>query len=305
MTASWSPIEDTFLIENAHRMSYEELSLYLDKTQNAIRERSIILDCVSSVSGAKSVHKVCAYAECRRIFKVKKSEYFKNNKIFCSDECKSFYDALFYPTKEEIEKQITEGKSFQEISQKFKMPQGAMYECYLRYGLNGRPKDLEKILLLNQQKSKVEKRNTALNQSGRFPMTKFRGGYKPYLGVSVRSGWENNVLLWLNHQKIKWDYEPEVFYFNEVKRGTKGYTPDIWLKKEKIWIEVKGYLSSVDKTKTKRFKKYYPDQFKNLHVITKNDKVESTKFFEDMGVPVYAFYDDINEGFNHLPNWIH
>jgi len=305
MAISWSPIEDTFLIENAHRMSYEELSLYLDKTENAIQERSILLGCTKSTAGSKKVAKVCSYAECQRIFWVRKSDFFKKNQVFCSDQCSDLYDALFYPTKEEIEQCINAGKSFEEISNKYKMPVGALYGCYLRYGIAGRPNNIEKVLLFNQQKNKIEKRNTILNQTGRSPMAKFRGGYKPYLGVSVRSGWENNVLLWLNHQGIKWDYEPKVFYFNEVKRGTKGYTPDIWLKKEKIWIEVKGYLSSVDKTKTKRFKKYYPDQFKNLHVITKNDKVDSTKFFQDIGVPVYAFYDDINEEFNHLPNWIH
>ena len=135
-------------------------------------------------------------------------------------------------------------------------------------------------------------------------MNKFKAGYKPYLGVSIRSGWENNVLLWLNHIKVKWEYEPQVFYFNEVKRGTKGYTPDIWLPSEKVWIEVKGYMSSVDKTKIKRFKKYYPEEFKKLHAITKNDKVDSTKFFQDFGVPIYAYYDDIAQEFGGLDNWI-
>lgn len=304
MNNSWSPIEDTFLIGNAHRMSYEELSLYLGKTENAIRERSILLNCCNSVSGSKNVYKVCAYAECKSIYKVRNADFLKKNSIFCSQECQDFYGALFYPTKDEIEKQITNGKTFQEISQIFKMPQGALYELYLNYGLPGRSSDVSKVYIFEENKNQKQNRSTLLKQTGRSPVNKFKGGYKPYLGVSIRSGWENNVLLWLNYKKVKWEYEPKVFYFNEVKRGTKGYTPDIWLPKEKLWIEVKGYLSSVDKTKIKRFKKYYPQEFKKLHVITKNDKVDSTKFFTEFGVPVYAYYDDIESDFNSLDNWM-
>lgn len=304
MSNEWSPVEDTFLIENAHRMSYEELSLYLGKSENSIRQRSILLDCVHSVSASKNVYKVCAYSECRRVFKIKNSLYFKNGNIFCSDQCFDFYGALFYPEKIDIEAQIANGKTFSEISNKFKMPEGALYDLYLRYNLPGRPQDVTKVLLFDESKKQKEKRSTLLKQTGRSPMNKFRGGYKPHLGVSVRSGWENNVLLWLNHKGIKWEYEPEVFYFSEVKRGTKGYTPDIWLPKEKLWIEVKGYMSSVDKTKIKRFKKYYPDQFKKLQAITKNDKVDSTKFFKDFGVPIYAYYDEIDRDFGSLDNWM-
>jgi len=304
MGSEWSPVEDTFLIENAHRMSYEELSLYLKKTHNAIRERSLILDCTSSVSPAKNVSKVCEYAECKRIFKVRYSDYSKRNQVFCSEQCLGLYEALFYPAKKEIESLIAEGKTFDEIASYFKMPGGAMYELFLTYCLPGRPKSIDKVFFFKEDKKQKEKRTTLLKQTGRSPMNKFKSGYKPYLGVSIRSGWENNVLLWLNKQSIKWEYEPKVFYFSEVKTGTKGYTPDIWLPKQKIWIEVKGYMSSVDKTKIKRFKKYYPEEFKKLQVITKNDKVDSTKFFKEFGVPVYAYYDDIDKNYNTIDHWM-
>jgi hypothetical protein len=304
MGNEWSPIEDTFLIENAHRMSYEELSLYLAKSENSIRQRSILLDCTSSVSPTKNVHKICAYSECRRVFKVRSSDYIKRGTIFCSTQCEDFYGALFYPGKAEIEYQISNGKTFTEVAEKFRMPEGALYELYLRYMIPGRSDEVQKVFFLKENKDQKEKRKTLLKQTGRSPMNKFRGGYKPHLGVSVRSGWENNVLLWLNHQGVQWKYEPEVFYFNDVKRGTKGYTPDIWLTKEKVWIEVKGYMSSVDKTKIKRFKKYYPEEFKKLQAITKNDKVDSTKFFKDFGVPIFAYYDDIDKEFSELDNWM-
>ena len=302
MGENWSPVEDTFLLENASRLSYEELSLYLGKTDKSIRERSFSLGCHSQVSGNQKVYRVCRYAECRRLYKVRYSLYKKQKKVFCSQECEDLYAVLFYPTRQEIERKISSDLSFEEICKSFKLMPGVLYDLYLDYNLPGRDSSIEKILI--QDKAKELKRNKLVKQTGGTPMNKFRGGYKPCLGVSVRSGWENNVLLWLNEKKIKWDYEPKSFYFEEVTRGTKGYIPDIWLEGEKVWIEVKGYMSSVDKTKIKRFKKYYPEEFQKLQAITKNDKVDSTKFFKDFGVPIYAYYDDIAEEYAHLPNWI-
>ena len=130
---------------------------------------------------------------------------------------------------------------------------------------------------------------------------KSRQGYREHLGVFVRSGWENNCLLWLTSLKYSWEYEPTTFYFEKIKRGTRSYTPDFKLtgkgrKKfgdDYIWVEVKGYLKPQDKTKTKRLKKYWPDEFARLQVITKNEKVAATKFYQEMGVPIFAYYDDI------------
>lgn len=126
-------------------------------------------------------------------------------------------------------------------------------------------------------------------------------GYREHLGVSVRSSWENNVLLWLTGQGYSWEYEPTIFYFEKIKRGTRGYTPDIKLTGQKkksfnddyIWIEVKGYLKPQDKTKMKRLKKYWPEEFARMQVITKCENNPATKFYREMGIPVFAFYDDL------------
>ena len=306
MTIPWSPVEDTFLVANADRLSYEELSLYLGKTQNAIRERSILLNCSNSTPKTSKVYRICKNGECQRIFTVKKSIYLKGDGNFCSALCEDLYDAYSYPSKGSVEELITEGYSFSDISLKLSIPLGTLYDLYLDYGLPDRDDSVEKIITNHCFTSdNIKKRKVILQQTGKNPMNnKFKGGFKPYLGVSVRSGWENNVLLWLNKGRVKWEYEPQVFFFEEIKRGTRGYTPDIWLPKEKIWIEVKGYLSSVDKTKIKRFKKYYPDEFKKLQAIPKNDKVEAAKFFKELDIPIYAYYDDIYSEYNHLPHWI-
>ena len=127
----------------------------------------------------------------------------------------------------------------------------------------------------------------------------FHRGFREHLGVSVRSSWENNVLCWMKHKRMKWEYEPEIFYFESIKRGTRGYTPDIRLKqgRDYKWVEVKGYLRPQDRTKIKRFKKYYPEECARLVAITKNEKSEATKFFQEMGVPIMAYYDDLVKEF--------
>lgn len=94
------------------------------------------------------------------------------------------------------------------------------------------------------------------------------GGKRKDLGDTYfRSGWEANYARFLNfllkNGKIsKWEYEPDVFYFEKIKRGTRGYLPDF-----KVWdtegnfhyVEVKGYMDPKSKTKLKRMKKYYPE----------------------------------------------
>lgn len=90
-----------------------------------------------------------------------------------------------------------------------------------------------------------------------------------------KSKWEHRYALYLeflkkNNQIFDWQYEPQTFWFNEIKRGCVSYKPDFrvinWDKKNH-WVEVKGYMDSKSLTKIKRFRKYYPDE--DLIVIDK------------------------------------
>jgi len=81
-----------------------------------------------------------------------------------------------------------------------------------------------------------------------------------------RSGWEvvyARYLQWLkNTGRIeKWEYEPDTFWFKEIKRGVRSYTPDFkiynWTGTTEFH-EVKGYMNDKSKTKIKRMAKYYP-----------------------------------------------
>ena len=112
------------------------------------------------------------------------------------------------------------------------------------------------------------------------------------LDFVCRSGWEANVARVLKLHDIKFDFEPEVFYF-PVKRGTKAYTPDFYLKKTDEWIEVKGFLDDKSRTKIKRFKTYYPEKFEKLIIITSKYNKKCKQLCEDLEINV-IFYEELS-----------
>lgn len=86
--------------------------------------------------------------------------------------------------------------------------------------------------------------------------------------IYLRSSWELKYARYLQFLKERgviadWLYEPETFWFNEIKRGVRSYLPDfkvIRLDGTHYWAEVKGYMDAKSKTKIKRFNKYYPNE---------------------------------------------
>lgn len=81
-----------------------------------------------------------------------------------------------------------------------------------------------------------------------------------------RSRWEFNYALYLEFLKekefiIDWEFEPDTFWFEKIKRGVRSYLPDfkIFGKDGVVYHEVKGYMDPKSKTKLKRMAKYHPD----------------------------------------------
>lgn len=90
----------------------------------------------------------------------------------------------------------------------------------------------------------------------------FESGKRYYF----RSGWEMNYahyLDWLmSNGEIKdWQYEPDTFWFEEIRRGVRSYTPDFKVFEKDgrtVYHEVKGWMDAKSQTKLNRMKKYYP-----------------------------------------------
>lgn len=98
-----------------------------------------------------------------------------------------------------------------------------------------------------------------------------RTGYRPDIGLTLRSGWEANVCRVFKGYGINFEFEEYKFDF-PIKRGNKAYIPDFHLPDTDEWLEVKGYFDSNSFIKLKRFKKYYPEHFQNLYMVIGNDR---------------------------------
>lgn len=97
--------------------------------------------------------------------------------------------------------------------------------------------------------------------------TRTRGGKRADLnGMYFRSAWEANYARYLNFlvgqgQIVGWEYEPQTFVFEAIKRGTRAYTPDfkvLLLDGLHEWHEVKGWMDQKSQTRLKRMSKYFP-----------------------------------------------
>ena len=104
------------------------------------------------------------------------------------------------------------------------------------------------------------------------------GGKRASLGgLYVRSSWEASFAHWLRYRHARgeiwgWAYEPVEFWFHEIRRGTRTYLPDFltWDRTGWAWSEIKGFNDPKSKTRLKRFKLYYPDEYARLTVYDHN-----------------------------------
>lgn len=117
------------------------------------------------------------------------------------------------------------------------------------------------------------------------PSKRSYAGFREDLGIYVRSRWEANfcryLCLLVDQGKIhRFEYEPETFWFEGIKRGTRSYTPDfkLWDEPgaEPYYIEVKGWFDAKSKTKLKRMAKYYPEV--RIVLVMKDEYREISKW---------------------------
>lgn len=152
----------------------------------------------------------------------------------------------------------------------------------------------------------TKKKNGTLNSMrGRSnPYSRTRSGKRTDLNDTFfRSRTEANYARYLNFMKVEWVFEPKDFYFDDVRRGCVSYTPDFYLPKEDRWVEVKGWFDPKSKTKLKRFKKYYPEEFKKLTIVTESYTKDTMAFLQGLCVPVVEQYRDIKQYARLIPGW--
>lgn len=118
------------------------------------------------------------------------------------------------------------------------------------------------------QRQREIRHEIALKQDRNFKGRIVGGKRKDLESDYFRSKWEANYARYLNQKEIYWIYENKTFWFDGVRSGTTNYTPDFYLPETDQWIEIKGRWDSKSKTKLRRFKKYHPDEFAKLWIVT-------------------------------------
>ena len=121
------------------------------------------------------------------------------------------------------------------------------------------------IIILKSQKARAA-RGTLYRPR---PETTWKAGWREIGGVKkyYRSKGEANYARGLEFQRkqgliTSWLHEPETFWFEKIKRGTRSYLPDFKVTYPDGHIEyheVKGWYDDRSKTKVKRMAKYYPE----------------------------------------------
>jgi hypothetical protein len=99
--------------------------------------------------------------------------------------------------------------------------------------------------------------------------TTWKSGWREIGGKNIyaRSRWEANYARYLEflmaHQEIaRWEHEPETFWFDDIKRGSRSYLPDfrVTFPGGRVeYHEVKGWMDARSKTKIKRMRIYHPN----------------------------------------------
>lgn len=276
----WSFEDDLFLVNNHIALSVDDLAKVLGCSASHVRDRMKALNIKKKPPVKGSLHFVeCKNPTCLSLVRT-------GSKVTCSKECENAVRLRKVPTPKEVDVLYRNGIAIDEMARQFGLSVDSMLKLMIRY----RTKTGASI------KTPPKHTNTTSYSKA--------GKREDLGGTFVRSSWEANVLRWLNHEGRRWEFEAKTFYFDEIKRGTRAYTPDIWLIDEGLIIEVKGYLRPTDKTKIKRLKKYHPNEFAKLVAITKNANVEATKFFKAQGVPILAYYEDLVREYSHkIPYW--
>ena len=109
-----------------------------------------------------------------------------------------------------------------------------------------------------------------------------KGGNRKDLEQYFRSAWEANMARVLNYLHIKWEYEYKRFDFQEETEDVLSYQPDFYLSDYDKWIEVKGWMDGKSKKRLELFKKYYPEQYKNLYLIDEKAYKEIEKKYSTL-----------------------
>ena len=199
-------------------------------------------------------------------YKLSSNNYFKEEEIKYlkeNEKCK---------TLKEIAKELN--RDYSTVSSQYKK-MGIRKEPVIKNSWDMLSKKKRKSIILKRRETRIKNCTLNPNKNTNNPYSRAKGGKRKDLdNIYFRSSWEANMARYYNFIGVKWEFEPKTFVFKDIRRGSVSYTPDFYLPEEDRWIEVKGWMDGKSKTKLKRFKNQYPEEYKKLTLITEKEYKE-------------------------------
>lgn len=75
-------------------------------------------------------------------------------------------------------------------------------------------------------------------------------------------------------------------------------------KQDDLWIEIKGMLDGNSATAIRRFKKFYPEEFKKLRAVVGRPNTKADKFFKKLEVPILYYMNELDKEYKEkIAGW--
>jgi hypothetical protein len=161
---------------------------------------------------------------------------------------------------------------------------------------------IEKCCFCRTKKRKKKRIQTAAGGFARVKKGPAKDLPEKYRSISFRSTWERNFARVLCARGVEWTYERAVFSFHGFSRRPFQYIPDFHETESDVYWEVKGYLRSEDRSKMKRFRKQYPEDFKKLKACLSKSNKKGVEFYGKMGIEM-VFIEDLKAEWTGKVAW--
>lgn len=280
----WTAEEIQYLKEHYTYMIHEEMAIALQRTPNAVRNKCCELGLIKKVEPWTATE-----IQMLKDFYIKAGEtapinMHKLEEVFSRDKtniCRKARE-LGLPTsqhrKQTDETKIKYSENSKRMIRENGHPRGMKGKTHTQEFKEAASKRVTKEWqdpnsTFNSDDFRQRKSDYMTAAQAKNPL--LRKGYsrgkqgkrKDIDNMYFRSSWEANYaryLNWLmaNGNLYKWEYEPDTFWFESIKRGIRSYLPDfkLWDTKESVpyYVEIKGWMDDKSRTKLKRMAKYYP-----------------------------------------------
>lgn len=237
----------------------------------------------------------CQNILCHEIIYLSSEEIKNQKEAFCSPGCVSAQKVPL-PAETKV-RSLYKKEGFVSTAKQLDLSFGFLARVFEHYNIS--PEDFPENVLVTP--ANVAQRQTQRIKQRRSAFSNTRTGFRKHLGFTVRSSWENNFCLYLQHKNIKYEYEPKTFYFPE-RTGATAYVPDfkLTINRREVWCEVKGRIDSKDRTKMRRMREHFPDVFRKMTYVAEKPGCKADLSYKKLGLKPFVYYNDINKEFGNI-----